>query len=109
MIFQRKCEYSRLHSHAFLTTTPTPTPTITTITPQQDSNPHAKRVGALWSHPPECGYTPVGPGKDTHGTRGGGASAEEGRGWPDNKPRRETRQHKTQRRRRDQGCRDTPW
>ena len=27
------------------------------------------RVGALWSHHPGCDYTPVGPSKDTHGTR----------------------------------------
>ena len=50
---------------AFLTTTNT----NTTITLQHDSNQHV-RVGALQSHHPGCDYTPVGPGKDFHGTRG---------------------------------------
>ena len=46
---------------------------------QAHQQPHEERVGALpQSHTELCG-TPVGPGKDTHGTP---VPKQEGRGWP---------------------------
>ena len=73
--FQQGCKYSQLHmsvrhDHEHERTEHN----------MSRLQPTHRRVGALpQSHPGLCG-TPVGPGKDTHGTP---VPGREGRGWPD--------------------------
>ena len=55
------CEFSQLYTNTFLTTTTTNT--ITTTRPQPT------RKGWRFCHHRGCDYTPVSPGKDTHGSR----------------------------------------
>ena len=82
---QLKCKYSQLHmSYNQLLSRPSThvereREEHVRSRLQQHQQPHKERVGALpQSHPGLCG-TPVGPGKDTHGTP---VPDREGRGWP---------------------------
>ena len=85
--FQQGCKYSQLHmsvrhDHEHERTEHN----------MSRLQPTHRRVGALpQSHPGLCG-TPVGPGKDTHGTP---VPGREGRGWPDTSSTRRPRQTTT--------------